>query len=493
MWTKFRLLSLFAALSLTLTLSATTFEYKADSTQTQTIDGITVVLAAGTNTQNGPTFLDNGYTKAMRLYANNTITVTGENLTSIQLLCSKTGKAFAQLTCSVDKYTPGTVPTKENAQTIDKWEGSATSVKFTMGSGQRHLIQIVVNGDPIDLNPQSDVVAIDTAEWDPDFIWYSEPTAIIVPDTTFYKKQYIFVQSNIRVSCSYGTIMNTEEAYYFNCNEANTLTFEATQPIKGFVINGAVRKAFTASVDKGEIAYLSPGEFDVNDDNMQECETAIVVKNIDDTKVTLSCDKQLRCYSIYFYFEANPTATVESCGGSSSGGEVFNLTFDTADAVYESEISADEGKINYTIYLYNQATPDYPYLVLDLYPAAQGDLVGTYSMDDESLGETTWYQSGESQLDRVWMETDGQLAISKDGDIYSFSGYLDCDDGNTYNFSFTGAMPFYTDTEYYDEGQGIETVPALDSNAPMFDLFGRKVNDTYRGVVIQEGHKYLLR
>ncbi len=91
------------------------------------------------------------------------------------------------------------------------------------------------------------------------------------------------------------------------------------------------------------------------------------------------------------------------------------------------------------------------------------------------------------------METDGQLAISKDGDIYSFSGYLDCDDGNTYNFSFTGAMPFYTDTEYYDEGQGIETVPALDSNAPMFDLFGRKVNDTYRGVVIQEGHKYLLR
>ena len=492
MWTKFRLLSLFAALSFTLNISATTFNYTSQSADNQTIDGITIVLGAGTNTSNGPTYLDNGYTKAMRLYAGNTITITGENLTSIQLLCSKTGKAFAPLTCSVDKYTPGTVPTKENAQAVDKWEGNATSVKFTMGTGQRHLIQIVVNGAPIDLNPQSDVVAIDTADWDPDFIWYSEPTAIIVPDTTFYKMKYVFVQSNIRVSCSYGTIINSETAYYFNCNEANTLTFEATQPIKGFVINGAVRKAFTATVDKGEIEYLSPGEYDVNDDNVQECETAIVVKGINDTKVTLSCDKQLRCYSIYFYFENDPQQTV-NCGGSSSGGEVFNLSFDTADAVYESEISADEGKTNYTIYLYNQATPDYPYLVLDLYPSAQGDLVGLYSMEDESLGEATWYQFGESAYDRVWMETEGQLAISKEGELYTISGYLDCDDGNTYNFSFSGTMPFYTDTEYYNEGQGIETVPALDNNAPMFDLFGRKVNDTYRGVVIQEGHKYLLK
>lgn len=488
MWTKFRFLSLFTALSLTLTLSATTFEYKADGTQTQTIDGITVKLEKGGNATNAPAYSSyNG----MKMYANNTITIDAEQaFKNVQLVFSKNdNKAYLTMTVSEGELVSGGVSTHKDSLKVDNWNGETKKLVFTMGaSGQRLIHKIIVDGDPIEIDPIPTVVAIDTAEWDPTWLYYAEPTAIITPDTTFSKKEYIFVQTNIRVHCTQGAIIDTASTPYFNCHEGNQLSFEATQPIKGLVINGYVRRQFSASVDKGDIEYCSPGALEED----REGYPVVIISDINDTKVTISCDKQLRCYSVYVYFEANPNATLD-CGGSSSGGEVFNLTFDTADAVYESEISADEGKTNYTIYLYNQATPDYPYLVLDLYPAAQGDLVGTYSMDDESLGETTWYQSGESQLDRVWMETDGQLAISKDGDIYSISGYLDCDDGNTYNFSFTGAMPFYTDTEYYDEGQGIETVPALNSNAPMFDLFGRKVNDTYRGVVIQGGHKYLLR
>ena len=35
--------------------------------------------------------------------------------------------------------------------------------------------------------------------------------------------------------------------------------------------------------------------------------------------------------------------------------------------------------------------------------------------------------------------------------------------------------------------------PTLDSNAPMYDIMGRQVDKTYRGIVIQNGNKYLLR
>ena len=35
--------------------------------------------------------------------------------------------------------------------------------------------------------------------------------------------------------------------------------------------------------------------------------------------------------------------------------------------------------------------------------------------------------------------------------------------------------------------------PALDMEAPMYDVLGRQVDATYRGIIIQNGHKYLLR
>ena len=35
--------------------------------------------------------------------------------------------------------------------------------------------------------------------------------------------------------------------------------------------------------------------------------------------------------------------------------------------------------------------------------------------------------------------------------------------------------------------------PVLDVDAPMYDVLGRRVDATYRGIIIQNGHKYLLR
>jgi hypothetical protein len=35
--------------------------------------------------------------------------------------------------------------------------------------------------------------------------------------------------------------------------------------------------------------------------------------------------------------------------------------------------------------------------------------------------------------------------------------------------------------------------PALNVSAPMYDVLGRQVDATYRGIILQNGHKYLLR
>mgnify|MGYP003294177118 FL=1 len=40
---------------------------------------------------------------------------------------------------------------------------------------------------------------------------------------------------------------------------------------------------------------------------------------------------------------------------------------------------------------------------------------------------------------------------------------------------------------------GVMNIQVLDVNAPMYDVLGRQVDATYRGVVIQNGNKYLLK
>lgn len=471
--------SLVCASLLALSMTATTFDYNAEGTQDQTIDGIHIVLAKA----NGSTVPAYSSYNGMKLYANNTITIDAEQaFSNVQLVfCKNDGKDYLTMTASTGELVSGGTSTALDDPKVDVWNGSANHLVFTMGTkGQRVLRQIVVDGEPIDLNP---IVYVDTTSLDSSFL-YGEPTAVLVPDMNFLKKEYAFIESNIRVSCSLGTILNNDTVSmpYFNCNAGNTLTFETTQPMKGIAINGYVRKQFSASVDKGNIEYCSPGALEEDTEGYP----VVIISDIDSTAVTIFCDKQLRCYTVYVYFDANPTETLD-CGGSQGGGETEFLTFDKAEAVYESEISEEEGKPNYTIFLSHQAA-DVPYMALDLYPTATGDLVGQYSMDDESLGDYTWYQYGEGDEDFTWA-TEGQLVINKEGDVYSISGYVTCDDNNTYNFSFSGAMPFYTDTEYYDGQQGIDETQVeqqaqkilrrgqllIQRNHSVYDVTGRRV------------------
>jgi hypothetical protein len=47
-----------------------------------------------------------------------------------------------------------------------------------------------------------------------------------------------------------------------------------------------------------------------------------------------------------------------------------------------------------------------------------------------------------------------------------------------------------------NQGTGVENIATeatLDLNAPMYDVLGRQVDKSYRGVVIQNGHVYLIK
>lgn len=475
--------TLLAAAALSLPALATTFTFTSAADVEQTSGDYTVTLSKGAG-NTAP-----AYYNEMRLYAQNTITVTGPDITRITLSCSKQGsKEYATLTASAGSLVSGGVSTGDTDWVIDTWTGSANSITFTLGnSGQRVLGRLMINEEGTGDEGGNSGSGGDSGSdlpptLNPDFK-YPEPTLIGVPSNKVQGEAYTFVENNVQVSCTKGAVSVNE---YFSAHAGYEMTFTATQPIKGIVINGFVKKDFEATVDHGKVSYLSPSDDSVGS-------PVVVITDVDSKSVTISCVKQLRCYDVEVYFTANPDATV-SGGGNSGNGESVDLSFDTAEAVYESEFTDMYGFLNYSIFLYNEADWD-PYFALDIYPDVKDNLAGTYSWSDYTLGDYTYYVYGAGDDDFTWAE-DGEVTISKNGNVYTITGWVFCDNGNTYNISFTGEMPIYTDDEYYgdggDGGSGVEAIESIDTpDAPAYDLQGRRVSPSYRGIVIRNGRKSL--
>lgn len=484
-----RFFTLIFSVAAVLSSMATTFTFTSSDHVSQTKDGITVTLSKASG-NNDPFF---SVSEEMRLYANNTITISGGNLTDISLTFAKQGsKDYATMTASTGTLASGGVSTSKTDQKTDKWTGSATSVTFTLGNtGQRILTGIVVNGtgssEPSQPSEPSepDQPGPGDNTLDPDYT-YSEPTTVRTPSTTVQGDSYWFIDNNIMVSCTKGATNDS----YFSAHAGFDMTFTATQPIKGIVINGFVKKDFEATVNQGKVSYLTP---DVD----TEGNPVVVITDVDSKSVTISCVKQLRCYSVDIYFQSNPQEEVS--GGGSSSTE--DLTFDTAEAVYESEFVDWIGEENYSIFLFNGDAPYYPYVALDIYPEKKDEITGTYRMSDYSLGDYTYYVYGETENDIAWAE-DGQVTISKSGDNYTITGYMVGDNKVRYNFTFTGHLPFYLDSDYYvdddEDDAGVQSVTQdtdaeFNPDAPMYNIHGQRVDKTYRGFIIQDGYKFLLR
>lgn len=463
-------------------MAATTFTFQNQAAESQTKDGITVILAKGSG-NNAPAFNDN-YGE-FRLYANNTITVSGSDITRISMTFSMQGtKAYATLTANAGTLTSGGNSTDREDLKVDVWTGDTGSVTLALGSsGQRILHQIVVNGDPADdeiptVPGNPDVPSI----LDPDYE-YPAVTLVGVPSQTVQGDSYSFVDNNIQVSCTKGAITSD----YFSAHAGYAMTFTATQPIKGIVIDGFVKKDFTATVSDGTISYLTPGED-------KSADPVLVIKDANSKSITISCVKQLRCYTVEVYFEYNPDATVS--GGSDQPSQEVDLVFDYADCVYESEYSEMIDETNYSIFLYSKDAPE-SYFSLDLYPAAKGDVTGTYSWYDYTLGDFTYYCWGPYDDDLAWA-VDGEVTITKNGGEYVIQGTIPSDNNTVYNISFAGEMPFYTDDEYYGGGGDSSIVKEIldesaqpEDEAQMYDITGRKVKEGYRGIYIRNGRKYI--
>ena len=103
----------------------------------QTINGLNIAFAKGSNSSTAATFYENKNGNHLRLYADNTMTISGATMTKIVFVFAK-----------YDETNPITV----NTGTFDTntWTGSATSVSFHVGEndegwhGHRRIVSITV-------------------------------------------------------------------------------------------------------------------------------------------------------------------------------------------------------------------------------------------------------------------------------------------------------------------------------------------------------------
>ena len=154
--------SIFAALLFAGSMMAVNFTLS--SADAVTVEDVTVTFAKGDG-NNAPAWYDNG----LRLYANNTVTVSSESaITAITFNWQQQGsKAFNTVTASVGEYT------HPEAAGEGKWTGSATSVTFTLGaSGQLLLntftVTLAEGEEPVEPGDEPTVLQAvkDSTTWD---------------------------------------------------------------------------------------------------------------------------------------------------------------------------------------------------------------------------------------------------------------------------------------------------------------------------------------
>jgi uncharacterized protein YjdB len=103
-------------------------------------------------------------------------------------------------------------------------------------------------------------------------------------------------------------------------------------------------------------------------------------------------------------------------------------------------------------------------------------LVATVSPEDATDKSVTWTSDNEN------------VATVADGVITAVAAGSATITVTTVDGGFTANCIVTVQT-----AAGVMNIQILDMNAPMYDVLGRQVDHTYRGVVIQNGNKYLLK
>ena len=333
---------------------------------------------------------------------------------------------------------------------------------------------------------------------DPTYL-YAEPTYVGLPDPAEPEEEdeedeegqkeeekdepegFSFIYNNIRVTATKGELDYAEGV--FEVKKGGKITFTATKRIKGLVINGTIDASFSATSDKGQIEAMYPiSETLAN--------PAIIVKNINDTSVTITCNKEIECIYALVYFHANPQETIH--GRTTEGEDIF-VNCDNMMAEYSPRISYNElldsviVEHGYQLYLSYNNGIDSSYLVCFRIIAEQeGQLAGKYAYEDGNLiPEESFCTYGFLPTD-FSTGVDGLLTIYPISAEQIFvSGYLICKNNNLYYFDCVSALPIV------DPTQGVEQ-PSLSTDGRMYDVLGRPVREGYKGFVIRDGKKYIV-
>ena len=294
-----------------------------------------------------------------------------------------------------------------------------------------------------------------------------EPVIITAPDTTIDKTAYTLADQGITIAVSYGSAYPADHAYnnidvtYFSVLANGSMTISAGENIRGIAVNGWAKQNFSASCDYGNIDYISDDAADAVG------EPVLTISDINHTSVTISCDKQLRCFSIEVYFSENPDAPQEEATDTVRLEMVRAVAQDySEDTTYSSE-----GAYSYWLMLAPEA--GYPEVWLDLYAAVKGDLSGEYSLYNDNVGDYTYVQLGASSLDYEYAY-DQEFTITKSDSNYRIEGYVIAKNDVQYEFVFEGPVSFVKE----GDEEGVENVEP----------------DSLRSVkILQDGQLIILR
>ncbi len=427
--------------------------------------------------------------------ANATLTLTGvSNVTKVVVTCSSNVAGKNTLALSVGGSTWGTETLSKESNVEKTFTGSAASgnliINITRSEKSVWIKKVVVTGTVEGGSTGGGGDEDDSDELNPDYT-YGEPTQLTVSGATCSNVAYSFVQNNIRVSATAGAKTET----YFGCNAGGAITFTATKAIKAIVINGYVKKDFYAEVDNGDITFVDASE------DYVEANPVVLIKDIDSKSVTIACEKQLRCYGVDVYFEANPDIEIDNAytGGGGEEGEysyewepttktTLNINFDSVE--YE-DYTTDLGYAYTAIFFAND---DFEMEVGAYAESVDGTILapGTYQITDTyAAGTVQASPGGDEYYDYPTYISTGFEQDADTGDwyyttsYYVVSGTLTVDNskmvlqGKTYNGSIVTA------TFAFDPA-GIEEVSG--SNVSGFKT--RKFLQNGRVVIIKSGKTF---
>lgn len=260
-----------------------------------------------------------------------------------------------------------------------------------------------------------------------------EPVIITPPDTFLYKTNFTLEDQGITFTLTNGSVYPAVHQYNnfgidcIICYANASITFSAGQNIKGLAINGNTKKNFSATCDNGTIDFLSDEAEDTTG------EPVLTVSDINATSVTISCNNQLRCFSIEVYFSENP---------GDIQGEVMDTVRFTAVSAEAADYSNDttfssDGYYSYWLML--APAEGYPQVWLDMYAAVQGDLSGAYSLYNYNVGEYTYIQLSADEWDYEYAY-DQEFTITQTDNGYHVEGYIVAENDIRYEFVYDGPI-----------------------------------------------------